>query len=564
MSFEKCCCSTNKQYYDYIIVGNGTTGAVLARKLSDNYKNRVLVLEIGRNRTDDPIVKSPNVFSPAILSEITFNPKYSVSYAVPTYSTTTLQVQDYYPPLGQAVNYTEGRMWGGSSAHHYLLAVRGTPPIYDQWALLSGNNRWTYNNLLATMKRIETYTPNGTPINLNQRGTNGPVFITQSPPVTNEPIIIGLSAGTDTPFTNDYNDPVEGFLSVSANQQFITPPPNSERSYSQSAYLQVGEIIDADGNGLNGRPLKIISAALVSHVIFDKKRAIGVEYIENYRDSNSRVIQVYAMKKVILSAGSINTPAILQRSGVGDAALLNELGIPVVVNSPNVGKNLVNHYGPIGTLVNVPQFAPSNGQAFVNGAPFLPDDDVRRIQIIPQFFGPTVFGVLAFILNSASRGLVKIVDTNPVIEPLVDLNMYSDPAGYDASVAVAFYKLLQLISAKIPGSIVVYPTANDYLTDEGLLRAAKNISTSAVSSHASSTTQMAKNINDGVVDGNLHVFGTTNLMIADLGVAPIIPDGNTAFAAFVIGEVASHILLNEKQFCHCNVCKKEYREKYRY
>ncbi len=514
---------------DYIVVGNGTAGAVVARSLSDNHKNSVLCLEIGRNRTTDPAVTSPNPFDPLYFNDLTIDARYAVTYPVAlSYGTFSI--------------YSEGRMWGGSSAHNYVQAVRGTPSIYDSWASFSGNSIWLYNNLLPTMKAIETYTPNGTPINTNQRGTNGPLFITQTPPVTSDPLAIGLSLGTTTPFVNDYNNIAEGPLGISANQEFVTPGPNSQRSFSQTAYLQVGEIIDADGNGLHGRRLKVESAAFTNRVLFKGNKAIGVEYIKNFGTVHEKIVKVYARRKVILSAGSVNTPAILQRSGVGDPNLLNSLGIEVVVNSPHVGKNLINQYGATGTLVGVNA---SNSVGFINGAPFFPNDGVRRLQIIPIFFGPGVAGILGFNLHPASRGSIEIADSNPLINPNVDLNMYSDAAGYDASVIIAFYKLLQSISANIPGSAVVYPTPADYLSDASLLLAAQNAAHFTISYHMMGTTRMASSIADGVVDGRLHVFGTRHLMIADAGVASAIEDGNTAFSVFVIGNVAAQILASE-------------------
>jgi len=397
---KNCGCTNNdsqiSKTYDYVIVGLGTAGAVLARKLTDDHQNSVLVLEIGRNRTDDPLVKNPTPVSPVSTTDLTFNPKYSVNYTVPTYPTSTLPIEEWFPPFLQSVSYSESRMWGGGSAHNYLATVRGTPPIYDQWAAASGNPQWAYDNVLATMKAIETFTPNGTILDAAQRGTTGPIQVNQSPPVTTDPIALAISIATGTAITDDYNDETLGYNSVSSNQSFVTPGPNSERSFSIPAYLTIGQIIDAEGNGLHGRQLKIKSSALVSKVIFDGNKAVGVEYIKNHGLSNSFVDRVYARKKVILCAGAINTPAILQRSGVGDSVTLNGLDIPIIANSPNVGKNLQNHYGPEGTVVNVPESVPTNAIAFVNGAPYFPNDQTRRMEIVPNFLAPGVFQFLDF------------------------------------------------------------------------------------------------------------------------------------------------------------------------
>lgn len=442
-----------KGEYDYIIVGNGTAGAVLARKLSDNHKNKVLVVEAGPNLSDDPVVLTPNVFS--VINEISFSPKFSITYP-------------YTLDLGllQNVVYSEGRMWGGSSAHNYLQAVRGTPNFWDSFAAESGDARWTYNNLLPVMKAVETYTPDGTVANPAQRGSNGPIFITQNVPVDQDSYPQAISVATHAPLVADYNDPTTGNTSVSTYQQFVTPGADSHRSFSSNAYLPAS-VVTPKGKGVGKRQLRIISNSTVSRVLFNGKIAKGIEFIKGGKQE--KVKYAYAKKKIILCSGSVQTPALLLRSGIGNANHLTSLGIPVVLNNPNVGENLVNHYGAIAVLSGG---TPTNSQAMINGWPFYPDDDVRRIQYLNNGGLPVNFGY-GFIMNPKSRGSIKIVNKDPFTDPLVDLALYSDgdvsTFGTDAYTIVSFLKILQNIAAAA-GEVVFSPSPDFYASDELLLQ----------------------------------------------------------------------------------------------
>jgi choline dehydrogenase len=522
---EKC------RSWDYIIVGNGTAGATLARELSDGNRNSVLVLEWGKNLTNDPAVLSPEVF--AFSGPLTNDPLYAVNPII------TINFPSMAP---QYFIYSDGRMWGGSSAHNGLFAVRGTPKVYNDWAALSGQPRWNYNNMLPLFIATEHYTPNGTIADPAQRGLNGPLFITQRPPVTGDVFAQGLSTATGTPFADDYNNPAQGGdLCVSAHQEWITPLPDSHRSFSSNAFTNVGDIVDAEGFGLNGRKLRIVSDALVDKVIFKNKTAIGVQYY-SAGDVN-RVVFVEAKKKVILAAGAPRTPGILERSGVGDAALLTSLDIPVVVDNPNVGEHLFNHYGAIGIFLGTTTGVPFVDAFTDNGF----GDGVRRIQMI--CYTPPSSGIVITaggIVSTKSQGSVHIVSANPTFEPRIDLNMYSDgPVGTvdtDAYNVVTYLKTLPAISLAT-GFPLLSPPASVYLGgDAALLSYAQTLSNMIITYHIVGTTRMGLSAVDSVVDGNLHVFGVNRLMVADVSIEPEIQDGNTAYAAYFIGQQAAIII----------------------
>lgn len=558
---------------DYIIVGNGTAGAALAAKLSDPvngaYVNSVLVLEVGINRDNDPAVLGSNIFDTIPL---TWDPKYSRTTVAYTYD-----------PEGAVAPYTDGQLWGGSSAHNGLQAYRGTA-AYDQWATISGNPEWSYNNLLQNVfLPMEHYTPNGTVADPAQRGLTGPLFITQEPPLDSDAFMQAVRFGTvpTTPFVSDLNNPSLGVVGVGAGQDYVTPPflgANSIRSFSSNSYLTgipaintggapIPAIVDADGNGLNGRKLKITSNAVVSRVLFNGTTAIGVEYILS--DDRETVIQVYARKEVILSAGTIATAAILQRSGIGDAALLNSLGIPVVFANSNVGQHVLNHYGPAAVFtggdpevstIPLPRF----GFAFVDLAPAM-SPGVRRYQILISngtlFFNagiaqaleipPTGVTLSAVDVTPHSEGSVTIASADPFVSPRVDFNFYSDglftTPGTDAYKAVQFYRTYvknveTALQADFPGAVVAYPTPAMYADNTNAQLFAAALNTFLVTYHAVGSARMSLTPATGVVDGNLRVHGVKNLRCADNSVVPVIEEGNTAYEAFVIGLELARII----------------------
>lgn len=551
-SCDSCEPCKGKPKWDYVIVGAGGTGCALAARLSDpvngKYKNSVLVLEAGANITDNPLVINANNLFAAVAAAN--DPLLSII------SLTYLLEGNPFSAFG----YTEGRMWGGSTGHNYLQAIRGEPATYNQWAAISGDNRWLYNNLLDTvMIPLEHYTPDGTPVQSpfgpTQRGTNGPLFITQEPPLSNDAFYQAISVATGVPFVPDYNNPNYGDVGVSANQDYVTPPflgANSLRSFGANAFLTgepsvgIPAIVDANGNGLNGRKLKIVSNAHANRVLFNKnKKACGVEFVRG--NAKDKCLCVKAKKGVILCAGGVSDPAILQRSGIGDAALLNSLNIPVVFANSNVGANMQDQYGQQGIIggVTTSIVPPAYGNVFIG---FAPNTTTRQyllgvydtLGLLPpglvNALGITEgIDILGSNLLPKSRGSVEIISKDPFIQPRINFNFFSDgPAsqpGSDANLMVAFYNLLQDIAAEAGGT-VLWPTPAQYAAgDAGLIQAA--LDTLIPYNHISSTCRMASSAATGVVDGALNVFGVQNLMVASSSVEPIVLGG--AFVAYVIG-----------------------------
>ena len=536
---------SKKTRYDYIIVGGGAAGCIIARKLSDNHHNSVLLLEAGGNYVNDPATLDPVWFDNALA--LLADPKFSLVYPVA------------FPPL-TLYSYSEGHELGGSAAHNFLLTVRGTPSIYDGWAATTGNAHWSYfGNVLNLMKALETYTPNGTVANPAERGTSGPIAVTQNPPLNPTPgdYLSSLSTVTLTPFVADYNDPATGDIGISAVQQFITAGAGSHRSFSALDFLS--PVIDANGKGLHGRKLTVITNAQVLDIrINSDMRATSVHYTVQNNEKNEveyELIKASLTKNtgtLILAAGSVQTPNLLLQSGVGPAAQLEAIGIPVVLDSPNVGQNLQCQYGGSAILTgNVPFEA----EAFIDGYPFMPNDGVRRIQIIniplgsPAYFVPQIFNIpdaiqaLPAITNPSSRGSITRTTNNPFIQPKVDIGLFTDGSvstpGTDAYLQASFYKIIQ-DAATLAGLTVIYPTPAQFASDADLLTAA--LGQLVIQSHIVGTAKMGTDISNGVVDGNLKVFGLKNVYVGDNSAQPQSINGNTCYGAYIIALVLCQVL----------------------
>lgn len=536
---------------DFIVVGLGTAGAVLARYLSDN--NSVAAFEAGLNLATDPVVLSSDF---NVATSTWPDPKYSQD-PPNTYG-------EINAPLIPSP-YSLGRMWGGSSAHNAMLTVRGSTDLWDDFAAASGNNQWKYENVLPIMKFLESYTPNGSPANYNQRGQNGPWYIKQEAPVASvntSTFSTTYSSVLGVPLVDDYNDPTNGgtytapnYLNVgiSVNQLSATSTEPSVRSFSVNSFLPQSIVDYTTGKGLNGRKLQIFSSATVTKVLFHGNKAIGVQYII---DGNKEKVQtMYAKKRIILCAGAIYDVAILQRSGVGDATLLNSLGIPVVVNSPNVGANLQNHFGPV-ALVKTPANAlppfvlshsffgisdPSLREIevfFQRGTLLFPNLELARNLGVPVGpFGNVVSLPFQLVKNN-SKGDIKIVSTDPLTDPRINFKYYvgsDDPntPGTDAYNAVQCLRKIEAFN-NIPGFSVAYPTPADYAGTDTQLYNNVVRNTVLVQAHASTSCRMGTDITNGVVDGDGNVFGTRNLMIADLSICSRISTGGTQYAPYVL------------------------------
>ncbi|MBA2307244.1 GMC family oxidoreductase N-terminal domain-containing protein, partial [Candidatus Dependentiae bacterium] len=456
---------TGKYVADYVVVGGGTAGCVIARLLSDNFSNSVMMLERGENTLNDPII---NACSFANLPVIFVNPKYSNSFFALNAAFGSMVIGN-------------GTMLGGSLTHNNFLAVRGDQ-VYNEWASISGDSRWLLSNILPLEKANERYVPTGT-IPSPSRGLTGPLVITQNSPFSGPAVALANSVATalGAPVVDDYNS---NDLATSVSQQFcVTVNGTPQRTDTARAYLTPG-IINPDGTPVGNRHLTVKLGATATRILFKGTRAIGVEYVQKTSNGNEKRYCVRARKQIIISSGSIYSPQLLMLSGVGPKAVLQENNIPEIFVNEHVGAHLSIQYGvaaifngifrggaPISfTNTTVPQpLNASRDSQFL----FLPGAGVggeeSGVNTCIATFAGTAGGprstVIAWNLFPRSKGTLVLATANPFTNPFINFNSYSDgdltDPNSDASRVVRYFKLIRDAVHGV-GQTMVYPSEADF------------------------------------------------------------------------------------------------------
>ncbi|MFM7305485.1 MAG: GMC family oxidoreductase, partial [Alphaproteobacteria bacterium] len=294
--------------FDYVIVGAGAAGCVLANRLTASGKHSVVILEAG-GKDNNIFIKIPAGFNKTV-----YNPKLNWGYE----TAPGPHIDD------RKIPFPRGKVLGGSGSINGHLYVRGQSADYDMWAQL-GCRGWAWDDVLPYFKRAETRGNGGGDPSV--RGNNGPLSIEdQRDPHELSEAYIAANEALGLPRTPDYN---------SGNQEgtflYQQMMRGGRRWSPADAYLRPA---------LSRPNLKLIQRALAEAIVFEGKRAIGIRYTQE----GSAPITIRARRDVILSGGSINTPQLLQISGVGDPEWLAGIGVDVVHALPGVGKNLRDHY----------------------------------------------------------------------------------------------------------------------------------------------------------------------------------------------------------------------------
>ncbi len=512
--------------HDYIVIGGGTAGLTLAYLLKKAGKD-VVVLEAGRNVDEDPNILNAKPLN--VLEEQFRNEYFWVGDAKPLPPTESRSTNVH------ANHYDGGRVLGGTSSTNDTIWWRNQQHTYDQAGGVFADPLYLDN----AFKALETYT--GTSQEPAKRGHRGPIEVSQAPVINGQltitqaalkfatatQIVFATDYGIDIPLVDDGNVVNGSFVSYFG--QFSINPETLQRCSASIGYL----------NRKIGRKIDIRLDAQVLKIGFKCRKAKSVTYLQN-----NKVYTMHAKKKIIICAGH-NTPAMLLQNGIGDATLLDSLGIDVVYDNPEVGKNLKNHiFMPIPITINPADAAAiaSLPLAYKRGVglfalpePGRPDSAGRDYQFAMLLLGGNVAALIPIFVNPVSTGVVTIVDKDPLLPAVVNLNYLTHPSDVQSMITA-----VNIASRVIQEMHAIDPTYN-LLPGVDLSNPAAfvNANTSAFH-HWHGQALIGK-----VVDEKLNVIGVDNLMVADLTVFPL-TDGNTQTVAYAAGCAAYTYITGDK------------------
>ena len=507
--------------FDFIIAGAGTAGCVLAARLSESGRHRVLLLEAGGED------RSPWIKVPVGYAKLFGNPRYNWMY------TTAPE-----PALnGRVLEQPCGRVIGGTGSINGMLHIRGQREDYDRWRD-AGNPGWGWEDVQPWFEKSE---------------------LAVSPPPQAHPLadaFIAAAAEAGFPANDDFNGPRQegaGYYKLNTRSGF--------RSSAATAYLHPAR----------GRAnLAVVTNAMVTRVIIDSGIATGVEYTRG-----NETLVARARREVIVSGGTFNSPKILQLSGVGPGAQLQALGLPVICDLPGVGENLQNHFrasmvfrcrqpvthndvmaslpkkigmaleyalfrkGPLAAGTYAGGFFRSGPQAATPDlqATFWTYSVARRDAggvVLHPFPG---FTMNAVILRPESVGSVRLASAAPEAPPVIRYNHLT--ADYDRRTLVAGLRLMRKFAAmpamaKFADEELLPGAASD--SDEALVDYARSTGNSVY--HPVGTCRMGADAG-AVVDARLRVHGVSRLRVADASVMPWVTSGNTNAPTAMIAERAA-------------------------
>jgi choline dehydrogenase-like flavoprotein len=507
---------------DFVIVGTGSAGAVLANRLSADSRTNVVVLEAG------PMDKDKFIHIPAAFSKLFRSP---VDWDYLT--------EPQKEVAGREIYWPRGKMLGGSSSMNAMMWVPGFPADYDEWAQHAGED-WDYAHLRSYFDRVEN---------------SALVISPQRSPRSSTAAWLRAAEQAGYRVTTPDAPMLDGFCETAVTQR------RGARWSTADAYLKPV---------LYRSNLTLLTDSTVRRVIFEGSRAVGVEF----DDASGRRQTVRAAREVVLCAGAVNTPQLLMLSGIGDEKELSEFGIGVTHHCPEVGKNLLDHL--VATLgFDVPDdslltaekprellnyllrrrgMLTSNvGEAygFIRSREELELPDIELIWAPAPFFDqgigePYTGHAVAtgpVLLKPRSSGTITLRSADPAAKPIIDPRYLSDPDGIDRDAMMAGLRVAATITRSpalkdIVGRIV-RPLHATTLDDETLEQALDSCSHTLY--HQVGTARMGRD-ERSVVDPQLRVRGVHGLRVADASVMPSIIRGHTHAPVVVIGEKAAELI----------------------
>ncbi len=530
------------QSYDYIVVGAGSAGAVVANRLSADPRHTVLLLEAGP--AGHPWSRIPVGYAKLIT-----NPAVNWLYRGEPEASTS----------GRRLPVPRGRMLGGSSAINGLAFVRGQAQDFDTWAQM-GNAGWSYAEVLPFFKRMERYEGGGDDA---FRGREGPLRVTDPPP--RDPLYAALirAAGeVGIPHNPDYNGARQDGIAMS--QATIA---SRRRMSTAQCYLEP----------IRKRPnLDIETGALTESLLFEGSRCMGVRYTAAGLPQEAR-----AGREVVVCGGSINSPQLLELSGIGQPDRLQALGIEPRHALPGVGENLRDHYAPrtrwavgakgwtfndrgrgLGLTYQALRYALfGDGLLAMVGAPLrafvrsregleAPDLLLGWVPMLtePSPTGPKISSrsgmtCYAHPMRPESKGHIHITSADPRQPPAITFNFLSSPVDAELTVhAIRIARAVMTAPALAPLRLTEMAPGQERQTDDEILDWVRGAAETTY--HPVGTCRMGQDAL-AVVDARLRVHGIAGLRVADASIMPTITSGNTNATAIMIGEKAAAMLLED-------------------
>ncbi|WP_410481670.1 choline dehydrogenase [Pseudomonas plecoglossicida] len=529
------------QQYDYVVVGGGSAGCVIASRLSEESSVSVLLIEAG------PTNQSWTIDMPLAVERLLVDDKYNWAYE----SERDASIND------RQIAHPRGRVLGGSSSINGMVYTRGHALDYENWEQKYGCKGWGYAGVLPYFKKAETSLGNKN----DYRGTKGPLFV-NCPDVMANPInkafmLAGAQAGY--PVTKDSNAfQQEGF---GPNECTIY---KGERWSTARAYLS--------STVMKRKNLHVITGALAEKIIITDKTAKGVIY----RHQGNR-LQVLASREVIISGGAFNSPQLLQLSGIGPRDVLEKANVPVVHELPGVGANLQDHpdlvikwqcktAAGLGTILKFPKKhltgiswflnrsgAASSNQfeaaAYLRSRPGLKYPNFK-LEMLPLAFQNDTFTpyqgfsfqIHMTLMRADSRGYLKITSADPSVKPDIKFNYLQEESDL-VSLREALKLTRELVSQEAFDELrgEELEPGIDCQTDEQLDRWIRKVVATAY--HPSCTCRMGtKDDPMAVVTPDLRIRGIANLRVADASVMPEVIASNTNAPTIMIGEKAADLI----------------------